>query len=1082
MVNFQNELPESARMNRFVYEYFYNGGGVAIGDVNGDGLADIFFTSNLNGGKLFLNEGQLSFTDITKEAGLDLGSGWTTGVAMADINQDGRLDIYICRAGRFADANRRRNKLFINHGVDDDGIPQFEELAGKYGLDDEGFGVQASFLDYDLDGDIDVFLANHNVESPPNDLKTIEEFRKTKSSLGGNKLYENRRGVFVDATEASGIASHKMNYSLGVAIGDVNDDSWPDIYVANDYSEPDHLYLNNGDGSFRDVAQYALAHMPNFSMGCDMADLNNDGLLDIVALDMVAKDNYGLKTSMSGMDPDMFWGHVESGLHHQYMYNALQINMGQDDQGRPLFSEIAQMAGVSSTDWSWAPLVADFDNDGFKDLFITNGIKRDFRNNDFNQYLRRATDEVISERKNPLSYYMQWTVLSPMRKKSNYLFRNDANLRFSDMTEKWNAGHPVFSNGASYGDLDNDGDLDLVVNNIDTFAFVYENLSNLRSDNHFLSVKLEGPAQNRSGLGARIKLLHGESEQTSVQYLSRGYQSSVSEVLLFGLGVDAEVDQLVVTWPDGKGQKLEDVSANQQLVLRYKDAVAMQSLEAVQSDLFFSDITGRTGIGYQHEENPFNDFEREVLLPHKMSQLGPALSVGDVNGDGVDDLFVGGAKGYSGVFYLQKDQGKFEKVTPTDFNLDKEQEDVGSLLFDADGDGDLDLYVVSGGNEKSSDDVYYLDRFYENDRGNFRRLQGALPTIHTSGSCAITSDFDSDGDLDLFVGGRQVPGHYPNPARSQLLRNDSNNDAIKFTDVTDAVAPALVDIGMVSGGVWTDFDTDGDIDLMLVGEWMSPKVLRNQDGVLVDITDSSGLADQTGWWSAVVSSDFDGDGDEDFIAGNLGLNYKYHASHDAPFEIYAGDFDDSGSFDIVLGYDDQGVTYPLRGRQCSAEQVPSIKKKFPSYDAFARADLTAVYGSENLSQAINYKATNFATCYVENLGGGKFEMTPLENLAQITSTNAIQIADVNSDGQEDLILFGNQYESEVETPRNDAGYGLCLLGDGHGKFSALMPFDSGLLVKGEVRNVQLLKVAQSTALIVARNEEAIQIIRIETSE
>ncbi len=1080
-IDFVNALPESPYMNYFVYEYFYNGGGVAIGDVNGDNLDDIYFTANLKDNRLFLNMGNLEFRDITKQANVSGKKGWSTGVTMVDVNQDGLLDIYVCRSGRFADADKRRNELFINQGNNTDGVPIFKEAAAQFGLDSPTFTTQASFFDYDKDGDLDVFLANHNIEiSSVADIDYINNMRQTESLLGGNKLLKNDGGVYKDITTKTGIHSHMINYTLGVSVSDVNDDNWPDIYVACDYSEPDHLYINNKDGTFKDVNHESFRHIPNFSMGTDIGDINNDGLQDIINLDMSATDNYSTKTSMSGMDVTLFNNYVKGGLHHQYMYNTLQLNKGKNDKGVPVFSDIAQIAGVSSTDWSWAPLLADFDNDGLKDLYVTNGIKRDFRNNDFAKFLQKATKKVVEERKNPLKLYGQWTKMAPTRGKANFVYKNKGNLQFSDAVVEWGLGNQLsYSNGAAYGDLDNDGDLDLIVNNTDSLAFVYENQSNKFDNKHFLNVKLKGSSKNRSGIGTKVIIHNNDNTYIREQFPVRGFQSSVSRTLHFGLGNLSKVQKIMVVWPDGKQQELHNVKTNQLLLLDYKNAKKKSNQSQEKKATYFKDITLLTGVDYTHRENDFNDFDRESLLPHKMSQMGPAMSVGDLDNDGLDDIFIGGAMGQSGIFYIQDTNGKFIKKFSAALQKDKNHEDVGSILFDADADGDLDLYVVSGGNEKGSGDSYYLDRFYENDKGNFIKNNTAIPKLPFSGSCIISSDYDNDGDQDLFIGGRQIPGKYPNPESSYLLRNDSSNKKIKFTDVTAQVAPTLNKIGMVTDALFTDVDNDDDNDLVIVGEWMPINILENRGNSFKNITQDISLLKDIGWWNTIKAHDFDSDGDMDFVAGNLGLNYKYKASKGAPFEIFANDFDQTGTLDIVLSFHEKGTLYPLRGRQCSSEQMPFIKERFPNYEAFGKATIIDVYGENNLNKATHYAATNFATVYIENKGDKGFSVRSLDNLAQISSVNSIEVLDINKDGNTDLVLSGNLLGSEVETPKNDAAYGLCLLGDGKGDFKPLMPNESGLLINGEVRNSEIIEIKEiGRSILFAKNNGNLDIIKI----
>ncbi len=1082
-LHFANILPESSHMNRFIYEYFYNGGGVAVGDVNNDGLEDIYFTSNVEDNKLFLNLGGLKFKDITKRAKVSGKKGWATGVVMVDVNQDGWLDIYVSRSGRFKDDNRLRNELFINQGVNQKGEPIFQEQAEIFGLDDTSFTTQATFFDYDLDGDLDVFIANHNIETPPNDIEAIKGWRTMTSSKAGNKLLENQEGFFTDVTVKAQIPTHLMNYTLGVSVGDLNQDGLPDLYVANDYSEPDYLYLNNGDKTFTDVAQQALGHMPNFSMGSDIADINNDGKPDIMSLDMVAADNYGIKTSMSGMDVAFFNAHVSSGLHYQYMYNALQLNIGNDAAGHPLFSDIGQMTGLSNTDWSWAPLMADYDNDGLTDVVITNGIKRDFRNNDFNHFLEKVIQKVLEKGEKPLKYYSHWTRFSPTRAMTNYAFRNKGDLHFSDVSDLWGLNDLSFSNGATYSDLDNDGDLDLIVNNVDSLALVYENRSNQLKNRHFLKIRLVGSEENKTGIGAQVTVWENGKLLVRENYPARGFQSSVSEILHFGLGASKRVEKIQVTWPDGKQQVLHDIKADQLLELTYTDASSPPfEKSAIDTERLFRDMTDRTGVDFKHRENLFDDFEREPLLPHKMSQFGPALAIGDVNGDGMDDIFVGGAMSQPGRLYLQEENGRFVIQKMKAFELDKKHEDVVALFFDADQDGDLDLYVASGGNEYQIGDPYYRDRLYENRSGILVSSTYALPKMAISTGCVTTADFDNDGDQDLFVGGRQFPGNYPNPVSSYIFENVGTLGDIRFIDVSDTIAPTLKNIGMVTDVIWKDMDADRQKDLVLVGEWMTIKLLKNHHGIYEESTQEAGLLNEVGWWNTLASGDFDRDGDLDFVAGNLGLNYKYKASQEAPFEIYATDFDQSGTNDIVLAYHEFDKVYPVRGRQCSSNQMPFIKEKFPSYDAFGNASIAEIYGIENLEGSIQYKATRFETSYIENLGSGKFKIRPLDNLAQMSSTNSIVVVDVNADGHKDLVISGNLYGSEVETPRNDASYGLCLLGDGRGYFKPMMPYESGLLVQGEIRNAQCITIAGRKALVFAKNNDYVQIQSINSAE
>lgn len=1064
-IDFKNNLRETLYMNRLFYEYYYNGGGVAVGDFNNDALQDIYFISNLESNKLYLNKGDLNFKDITEEAGVQGRSIFPTGVTTVDINSDGLLDIYICSSGKFKDPDKRRNELYLNMGFDKKGIPKFREVAKDYGLDIEAFSTQASFFDYDLDGDLDMFLINHDVDTYGD--QQLEEYLNAQGELSGERLYRNDNGKYNDVTHSSGIINNRLGFGLGLAIGDVNNDRWPDIYVGNDFSGKDHLYINNQNGTFSEVINEAMGHISFFSMGNDIADYNNDGLLDIISVDMVSEDNYGIKTSMSGMNLERFYRHVDLGLHHQYMFNTLQTNIGAINGNVPFFSETGQLAGISNTDWSWAPLFLDMDNDGFQDIFVSNGIKRDFRNNDFISYHKKVRDSMSHQKNVDKSAYIN-DIMSkmPKRKKSNYFFLNNRNLSFDKLNKNLGLDSlKTSSNGAAYADLDNDGDLDIVVNNMDEFAHIYENNAEKINANRFLKINLKGPKGNSGGIGARLKVITGNEAQLREQYTSRGFQSSVSNVLHFGLGSNSGVDQVEVLWPDGSIQQVEHVEPNQTLVLDHKNASKRE--EPVSRPLrMFEDITDQV-IEHRHIENEFNDFFRESLLPHKMSQEGPALAIGDINKDGLDDFFVGGALGHTAMLYLQNGNAYFKALPQEAFDNDIYHEDVDAEFFDADGDLDLDLYVVSGGNEKEEGAVFYQDRFYENRNGTFVRSLKALPNRYVSGSCVKPFDIDADGDLDLFVGGRQTPGKYPNPTNSYILENQSTSGKISFVDATAKIAPDLNTLGMVTDAVWSDVDQDSLVDLVIVGEWMPITVLKNKGGHFENVTDEFGLSDQTGWWYSIATSDFDNDGNMDLVAGNLGLNYKYKATAEEPFEIYTDDFDNSGNLDIVLGYYNGGDLFPLRGRQCTSEQMPFVKEKFDTYEAFGKATLKEVYGTKNLEGAVHYAAKTFASTYFENDGNTTFRAKPLPTMAQFSSVNSILVNDFDNDGQLDMLVAGNLYGAEVETPRNDASYGLYLKGKPDGFFEAVPATKSGILIKGEVKELRLLNGPNNTKNILA---------------
>ncbi|WP_422361942.1 FG-GAP-like repeat-containing protein [Reichenbachiella sp.] len=1062
-VDFINRLPSNHMMNNMVYDYYYNGGGVAVGDINNDNLPDLFFTANLLPDRLYLNKGDLQFDDITEQAGIAHSKSWSTGTAMIDINADGWLDIYVCKSGRLSE-EKRANQLFVNQ---QDGT--FKEQAAGYGLNSSSYSTQIAFLDFDLDGDLDAYLLNHPIEKTT--VQDFKEVRNITHPLGGDQLFENRNGKYVDIGQKVGIIGNPLSFGLGVAVGDLNADGWPDLFVTNDYSEPDYLYYNQKDGTFNEVIKEKTSQISNFSMGNDIADFSNDGYLDLVTAEMSPEDNYSIKTSMSGMNPEQFYRLVDNDMHHQYMYNTLQVNAGNGH-----FSEIGQLAQIANTGWSWTTLFADFDLDGYKDLFISNGYKADNSNNDFKIWYKKALKEFESRSSGDTIAFMNEVINRiPQVHIPNYLFRNTGNHQFENSTEKWGLANASFSTGAAYADLDNDGDLDLVINNVDEQSQVYENQS---TQKNYLKIRLLGAEKNPLGIGAKVEVQAAGQSQYQEQYLTRGYQSSVTSELIFGLGSADRIDQVRVIWPDGKTSRLENVRANQTLKVLYAEAknnklVRLASLKKSDTSVSkFKDVTSEFKLAHQHIENQYDDFEKESLLPHRMSQFGPALATGDVNGDGLEDFYVGGAKGLHGSVYLQQSDGSFKKRVSKLWEREKEFEDLDADLFDADGDQDLDLYVVSGGSEFEANSPWLQDRLYINDgNGNFSKST-RLPNNFISGSKVKPYDFDRDGDLDLFVGGRLVPGQYPLPTKSILLRNEGG----RFADITEDTCPELLEIGMVTDAVWTDFNHDGESDLILVGEWMAPRFFSGANGQWEEIK-NTGILDQTGWWFSIEQADFDQDGDMDYVVGNLGLNYKYKASQSAPFSVYTKDFDESGNLDIVLGYYNNGEEFPLRGRQCSSNQMPFIKKKFPTYHDFGSATIEEVYGSESLEGSTHYAATNFASSYIENLGNGQFAMKVLPIEAQFSSVNDFVVRDFNQDGNLDVVLAGNLYQSEVETPRNDAGYGLLLLGDGHGNFKTQPFSESGLFIKGDTKVIKTIEVGNAKSMLVGKNQDFLQLIQ-----
>lgn len=1064
-IKFKNIIPENELTNSFVYEYVYNGGGVAVGDINNDGLNDIYFTSNLGDNKLYLNKGNLEFQDITEESGTNDNKGWSTGVNMIDINNDNLLDIYVCKSGPFDRKDLLANKLFINKGNNENGIPVFEEAASSFGFTNIDYSIQSAFFDYDQDGDLDMYLLNHNPQ-------TFSELGTEGFSYLGDKFFVNENGKFVDKTKEVGIYSNAISYGLGIGISDLNLDGWPDMYVSNDYFENDYMYINQKDGTFKEVIKEATNHISTFSMGNDIADFNNDGYTDIITLDMVSEDNYGMKASMASMDPQKFYDNVKNGKHYQYMYNSLQKNSTYvDSTGVPFFSDIGQMTGISNTDWSWAPLFADFDNDGLKDIFITNGIKRDFRNKDFynsmQDFIKQNADALTNPKK--INSLIQKT---PNRPYKNYFYKNNDNLSFSKATDEWlpNASKS-YSNGAAYADLDNDGDLEIIINNVDQEATILKNNAVEMNSNNFLQFQFKNMPKNTKGIGAKVLLYTSKGKQIYENYVSRGYQSSIPSKIHIGIGDLNKIDSVLVVWSDNKFQKFDSIKINEENIFNYNMAIASFDTKPaeVRRQIFSRyELTNKI----THKENDFDDYKEQILLPHKMSQFGPSLAVADVNNDNLEDVFIGGATGYESKLFIQKSDGSFQLTNNPIFIKDKIHEDIDALFFDIDNDNDLDLYVVSGGNEFKSGSANYQDRIYiNNGSGNFSKL--SVDNTNFSGSVVKAKDFDNDGDIDVFVGGRHVPHQYPLPASSKLFENRDG----KLVDVTDEKAAELKDIGMVTDAIWTDYDNDNDLDLMVVGEWMPITIFKNTNGKFSKIETPS-LAKTKGWWFSIEQGDFDKDGDTDYIVGNLGLNYKYKTTSDKPFDIYYKDFDGNGKEDIVLGYYNFGKHYPVRGFSCSSSQVPSLKKSIKKYDIFASMELKDVYGEENIADALHLTADTFTSSYLENLGNGEFKVSQLPIESQFSSINDILIDDFNQDGNQDVLLVGNLFVSEIETPRNDAGTGTLLLGDGKNNFKAVPYLESGFFANKDAKKMKFLKSKKSKFVLVANNNDVLQVFKL----
>ncbi|NGP76622.1 VCBS repeat-containing protein [Balneolaceae bacterium YR4-1] len=1062
-VSFANNLENTPEFNILNYLYFYDGGGVSIGDINNDGLPDIYFTANMQENRLYLNKGDFNFEDITDKAQVAGSADWTTGTTMADVNGDGLLDIYVSSVNFLNKSGR--NQLFINNGDS-----TFSDKAAEYGLDFQGFAKQASFFDYDNDGDLDMYLLNHSVHSEGSFTKA--EKRTTYSEESGDKLYQNNEGIFTDVTKQAGIYSSMIGYGLAATVSDVNNDGCQDIYVSNDFHENDYLYLNNCDGTFREVIDKTTGHNSRASMGADIADFNNDGLADIFVLDMLPYDETTRKSAVSSEPYNAYKIQRQFGYHPQLIRNTLQLNRGIDDEGNPLFSEIAQLAGVNATDWSWASLFFDMDNDGNKDLFVSNGIYR--RPNDLD-YLAVARSEQAQQ---VMSRGMSDTTMSliqrmPKVEIPNFAFINEGDYRFTNRSET-GFNRPSFSNGAAYGDLDNDGDLDLVVNNVNSEAFIYKNETREQEDRSYLKIKLAGNTENSFGIGARVNLFTDDSRQLYEMMPTRGFLSSVEPVLTIGLDTLQTIDSLTVQWPDGEKQTVNEVSVNQTLTLKQEDAENWEepALGKVL-DTPFRDVSDDYAPLFSHRENTYSDYDLQQMVPHMLSTQGPAMASGDVNGDGLDDFYVGGAKNQSGTLYIQSENGEFESASTSAFNSDRIYEDTDAAFFDANGDGAPDLYVVSGGNEFMAQSNSYQDRLYLNDgNGEFIKIEGALPPIRENGAVIAPADFDADGDIDLFLGNRSVPGSYGTIPRSYLFQNDGNG---RFRDVTDVLSEGLVDAGMITDASWQDVNGDAIPDLVLSGTWMPISIFINSDGIIKNRTADYGLAESNGWWNTLEPGDFDGDGDIDFLAGNLGLNSYLKASREEPLKLYVKDFNEDGQLDPVLAYTESGKEYPAHPRDELLTNFKYLRSEFRTYGDFAGKSMQQIFG-EQLEDSISIKYINqLSSSYLENDGTGGFTLHELPVEAQFTPIFAIKSADFNDDGIPDALIGGNFFDVKPSLGgRYDAGYGLYLRGSGEGHFEAVDLLKSGFVLKGEVREIDLLRIAGGRRLIpVARNNDSL---------